>query len=109
MTSANYDVGVVLYCIEGQVILDREIYVRHMATATLRGLLGHMLKESEPGAVGAWFKPGNNGDCPAAFCMQPVLRTTVESEYIPFRIITWDRPEAAPGQIIRALDLCQLV
>lgn len=86
--------------VEGVLCFDQPVTVRNMATATIRGLAGHLLREHRPNIADRWFKPGNNGDCPAAYVFQPMLEHSEMTQELPFRLITWD----PPGEFIPALQ-----
>jgi hypothetical protein len=86
--------------VDGVLFFDRLVPVRNMATATVRGLAGHLLREHCPGVADRWFKPGQNGDCPPAYVFQPVLHQATETAQFPFRVIAWD----PPNELIPALQ-----
>jgi len=71
-------------------MFDREAPVRHLASATLRGLAGHALHQHYPELIDRWFKPGHNGNQPPAYLFQALNQQATLKSYVPFRIITWD-------------------
>lgn len=95
--------GLRVRAVEGVVRLDRPAPVRHLATATLRGLVGHLLCESDAALVGRWFKPGHDNNQPAAFLFQPLHRHAATDTGFPFRLVTWDPPGEMLPALCRAL------
>lgn len=90
--------GLNIQALEGVLFLDREAPVRHLASATLRGLAGHALKRYAPEMVDRWFKPGTGNDRPSAYVFQPLNKRAQSITHFPFRIITWD----PPGELLPA-------
>ena len=84
--------GFNIQALEGVAFLDREAPVRHLASATLRGLAGHALRRHAPEMVDRWFKPGAGNDKPSAYVFQPLNIRAQSTTHFPFRIITWDPP-----------------
>jgi len=82
--------GFRLRILEGWVLLDRPAGIRMLASATLRGLAGHLLASHDRSAVERWFKPGDGGNTPPALVFQPVHHDAETAPAFPFRIITWD-------------------
>ena len=82
--------GLRIHLLSGVMRFDRETPVRHLASATLRGLTGHALKRHCPELVDRLFKPGVGGQTPPAYCFQPLHRETGMSGGFPFRVITYD-------------------
>lgn len=97
--------GLNIRAVEGVVLLDREAPVRHMASATLRGLAGHALRRHAPEMVARWFKPGACGDKPPAYVFQPLNRRVENTRHFLFRIVTWDPPGELISALCRALDV----
>lgn len=96
--------GLNIRAVEGVALLDREAPVRHMASATLRGLAGHALKRHAPQMIDRWFKPGASGDTPPAYVFQPLNRKEETTRHFLFRIVTWDPPGELLPALCRALD-----
>jgi hypothetical protein len=84
--------GLNIRAVEGVAFLDREAPVRHLASATMRGLAGHALRRHSPEMIDRWFKPGAGGDTPPAYVVQPLNRRATSTNHFPFRILTWDPP-----------------
>ncbi len=95
--------GLAIRAREGVAFLDRRAPVRHLATASLRGLAGHALRRYAPEMVSRWFKPGLGGDTPPAYLFQPLHRHAEVASCFPFRIITWDPPAELIGAFHEAL------
>ena len=97
---------------------DRPVPVRPLASATIRGLTGHLLTSTHPALVGRWFKRGHQGPLsaapqedgkerpvgfkpshlPPAYLFEPLLHEFAISKSFPFNIRTWD-PE---GELLPA-------
>lgn len=92
-------------CIEGRVRFDRPAPVRHLATATLRGLAGHALAATAPEMVCKHFKPRAGNERPAAYLFQPLHDLAGMADAFPFRIVTWDREGEFLPAMKRALGL----
>ena len=90
--------GLNIQALEGVAFLDREAPVRHLASATLRGLAGHALRRHVPEMVDRWFKPGAGNDKPSAYVFQPLNKRAQSTTHFPFRMITWD----PPGELLPA-------
>jgi len=85
--------------ISGTVIMDGMAPIRHLATATLRGLAGHLLTETDPDLTRRFFKPGQGNHSPAAYLFQPLFDRAGTGRGFPFRLVCWDRE----GEFLPAL------
>ena len=90
--------GLNLQMAEAFLVLDRPVPVRHLCTATIRGMLGYALAPRHSQTYRRCFKPLPH---PPAFALQPLARTTAISREVPFRIVSWD-PEG--GFVAHALE-----
>ena len=84
--------GLTVQSAKGVVRFDRPAPVRHLATATLRGLAGHLLTKVAPELTKIYFKPGQGNHLPPAYLFQPLFDRSGAEIGFPFRIVTWDRP-----------------
>lgn len=84
--------GLQLRSVRGQVIFDRPRPIRHLSTATLRGLTGFLLLEQAPALFEARFKPPRTGagSAPACFVFTPLHDEAVTAGGFAFRLTAWD-------------------
>ncbi|HMO50109.1 MAG TPA: CRISPR system precrRNA processing endoribonuclease RAMP protein Cas6 [Kiritimatiellia bacterium] len=80
-----------LHAVEGVVYFDRPMWVRRLASATLRGFSGHRLREHFPEVCDTYFKPVAEGK-PSACVFLNLDTFAYEGETFQFRIIS-----CAPG------------
>ena len=112
--------GLTIRSVECVLHFNRPAPIRPLATATIRGLAGHLLTSTHPGLVGRWFKRGHQAhhlpsaekeekECTRAVGFQPshlppaYLFETRTHEFthrdsLPFNIRTWD----PPGELLPA-------
>ena len=91
--------GLNVQVVGGTLLLDRPGFVRHLATAALRGIAGHELASLDMALLNQWFKPGSGGNTPAACLFQPRFSRAAMAGGFAFRIVTWD----PPGLLLPAL------
>ncbi|MFO7535392.1 MAG: CRISPR system precrRNA processing endoribonuclease RAMP protein Cas6 [Kiritimatiellia bacterium] len=84
--------GLRFRAVRGQVVFDRARPIRHLATATLRGLTGFMLMKDAPNVFTARFKPPQTsaGSAPGCFVFTPLHNEAVVAGGFAFRMTTWD-------------------
>jgi hypothetical protein len=82
--------GITLRMIQGTMFFDRQTPLRGLATATLRGLTGHLLKDLDIKLAMSYFKPPQ--EKPAALVFQSIHGGRQSQSEMAFRIISW-----APG------------
>lgn len=88
---------------KGNVLFDGDAPVRQLATASLRGLAGHLLTETAPHLTKQYFKPGQGSHIPPAYLFQPLFYRSGPESGFPFRIVTWDREREFLPALIKAL------
>ncbi len=96
--------GLSIHLLSGVIRFDRDTPVRHLSTATLRGLAGHALRWFDPELVDRLFKPGVGGQTPPAYGFQPLHRETGMAGGFPFRLVTWDSGNELMPALRSALD-----
>lgn len=96
--------GLVVRSAEGVVELDRPGALGAFPSATLRGLVGHLLTETAPELTGAAFKPGHGNSIPAAFVLQGLTASAPEPACFAFRLITWDAEGALLDVLAKAVE-----
>jgi len=82
--------GLRIRFVTGHARFDRPTPIRRLATATLRGLCGTALLNSDPATLERLFKPGAHGSQPPAFLFQPLHRSFHFCDQFTFRLVTWD-------------------
>ena len=85
---------------DANIEFDRPTPIRMLATSTFRGLFGYALKETYPQLFDDFFKPGANSNIPVPFAIAPMDNPPSPSNYLKFKIITFD----PSGEVIAAFD-----
>ena len=82
--------GLTIRCVECKLHFNQPAPIRPLATATLRGLAGDLLKSNHPEFVLRWFKPGDHNHLPPAYLFEAIIHEFTSGESLPFKIRTWD-------------------
>lgn len=90
--------------VECQFLFDREAFILPTeACACARGISGHLLTARSPELTRNFFKPGQGGNTPAAFIIQPVTFERGGMDAFRFRVFCWERSGKFLAALIDAL------
>jgi CRISPR-associated endoribonuclease Cas6 len=95
--------GLTIRGVECVLHFSRPAPVRPLATATIRGLAGHLLTSTHPACVGRWFKPGHQNHLPSAYLFEALTHEFALSDCLAISIRTWDPPEELLPAFVDAL------
>lgn len=84
--------GLRFHAVRGQVVFDQPRPIRHLSTATLRGLTGFLLMKHAPDVFNSRFKPPQTsaGSAPGCFVFTPLHDEAVVAGGFAFRLTAWD-------------------
>lgn len=118
--------GLKIRSAECVLYFDQRAPLRPLATATIRGLAGHLLTATQPDLVGRWFKRGHQAQLsadreteescgksvgfkpshlPPAYLFEALRHEFAFSESLPFCIRTWDQEGELLPAFLNALKL----